>query len=667
MKKIVLLILAISTIIACQKPAEKSTEFEWKVDRFADVQILRYQIPGWEELTPKQRVYVYYLTQAGLAGRDIIWDQNYRHNLSIRKALEGIIEHYPGKRKGSDWDNFMTYAKRVFFSNGIHHHYSMMKFKPEFSQEYFEELMQKSGVSLDEEQLLAIFDPNVDPKKVNLDPEKGLISGSAVNFYASDLMDDEVEAFYQFQKENAENPLWSYGINSRMRRAEDGTLYEDVYKVGGLFGSALERMIHFLDLAASVAESDCQAEALRTLIQYYQTGELELWDVYNIQWTQCTEGDIDYIQGFVEVYNDPLGHKGSYESIVQIKDFEASKRMAMVEENVQWFEDNSPIMDEHKKKNVVGITYKVVTVAGEAGDASPSTPIGVNLPNADWIRKQYGSKSVSLGNLIAAYEAASSGGFLDEFGHDDEEKERVKAHGRLAGKLHTALHEVVGHASGQLNEGVGTPKETLKSYASTLEEARADLVALYFILDPKLIELGLVESKDVGLAEYDQYLLNGMMGQLRRLELGDNVEESHMRNRQLVCMWAYEKGMERNIIELVKRDGKTYININDYEGLRQLFGELLREIQRIKSEGDYEAGKNLVEGYGVQVNRELHKEVLDRSAKLDIAPYNGFVNPILVPVMSEGMVIDVEVKYEGSFIDQMLDYGKNHSFLPAKN
>ncbi len=654
-------------LFACQKPVEQSTEFEWTVDRFADVQILRYQIPGWEELTPKQRVYVYYLTQAGLAGRDIIWDQNYRHNLSIRKALEGIIENYAGKRKGEEWDKFMTYAKRVFFSNGIHHHYSMLKFKPEFDQAYFQVLMEKSGVSLDSIQLQAMFDPNVDPKKVNLDPDKGLISGSAVNFYASDLMDDEVEAFYQFQKENAANPQWSYGINSRMRRAEDGTLYEDVYHLGGLYGSALERMIHFLELAVSVAEHPCQAEALQTLIQYYQTGELELWDVYNIQWTQCTEGDIDYIQGFVEVYNDPLGHKGSYESIVQIKDFEASKRMAMVEENVQWFEDNSPIMDEHKKKNVVGISYKVVAVAGEAGDASPSSPIGVNLPNADWIRKQYGSKSVSLGNLIAAYEAASSGGFLDEFGHDEEEKERVKAHGRLAGKLHTALHEVVGHASGQLNEGVGTPKETLKSYASTLEEARADLVALYFILDPKLIELGLIDSKDVGLAEYDQYLLNGMMGQLRRVELGDIVEESHMRNRQLVCMWAYEKGMERNVIEMVKRDGKTYININDYEALRELFGELLREIQRIKSEGDYEAGRNLVEGYGVQVNRELHKEVLDRSAKLNIAPYNGFVNPILVPVLSDGMVIDVEVKYEGSFIDQMLDYGKNHSFLPAKN
>jgi len=646
-----------------QKPGNPSdsTEFVWSPDRFADKKIIRYQIPGFDQLSLQQKKLVYYLTQAGLSGRDIIYDQNYRHNLAIRRALDQIVENYSGDRSGSDWENFMTYAKNVWFSNGIHHHYSNDKFVPGFSRAYFEGLLGDSGAALDEEILLAMFDPSVDAVKVA--QEGDLVAGSAVNFYAPDLTQAEVEAFYAEKKKNMD-PKLSMGLNSKVIRNEQGELMEQVYKIDGLYGPAIEQIVFWLEKAVEVAENPAQADALKLLIEYYQTGSLKTWDDYNVAWVQATEGAIDYINGFVEVYQDPLGMKGSYETIVEIDDFEASARMAQVSENAEYFETNSPILDAHKKEDVVGISYKVVAVAGEAGDASPSTPIGVNLPNANWIRKEYGSKSVSLGNIIAGYNNADGPGLLQEFAHDEEEVQRNEQYGELAAKMHTALHEVIGHASGQLEPGVGQPAETLKNYASPLEEARADLVALYYIMDPKLVELGLMPSLEVGKTEYDSYIKNGLMLQLRRIEPGKQIQQAHMRNRSMVSHWVYEKGKEAGVIEKVTRNGKTYFDIKDYDQLRDLFGQLLREVQRIKSQGDYEAGRDLIETYGVQVDPGIHEEVLARSEKLDIPPYGGFINPRLVPMQDEaGAITDVKVEYPDDFTEQMLEYGKMYSFL----
>lgn len=648
---------------ATESSVEEADDFEYLSEQFADLKIVRYRIPGWDKLTTQQKEYVYYLYEAGLSGRDMIWDQNYRHNLEIRHALENIIQGYEGDKEAADWKNFLVYAKRVFFSNGIHHHYSMSKFKPEFSKEYFESLLKATEGSISDEAKRAIFDPAFDAKKVNLDTEKGLIKGSAVNMYSPNMTEADVDAYYKNIIDTADLEPISYGLNSKLVKGADGKVTEVVYKSGGLYGAAIDRVVYWLEKAAGVAENKAQADALQLLIEYYKTGDLEVWDEYNIAWAGATEGDIDYIQGFVEVYNDPKGYTGSYESIVQIKDFDASERMKVLMDNVQWFEDNSSIMDEHKKASVVGVTYKVVNTAGEAGDASPSTPIGVNLPNANWIRATHGSKSVSLGNIVYAYEKSAGKGMLEEFVRTEELRERSRAHGTLGGKLHTALHEVVGHASGKLNKGIGTPKETLKNYASTLEEGRADLVALYFLMDPKLVELGLMPSLDVGRAEYDSYIRNGMMLQLRRLEPGADIEEAHMRNRQLVASWAYEKGMANNVIEKKVVDGKTYFEVNDYEALRGIFGELLKEIQRIKSEGDYEAGRALVENYGVKVDQALHKEVLERAAKLNSAPYGGFINPRLVPVMEGDAITDVKVEYPNDFLGQMLEYGNKYAFL----
>ncbi|HAW18753.1 MAG TPA: dihydrofolate reductase [Flavobacteriales bacterium] len=638
-------------------------EFNYLAEQFADIKLIRYQIPGWENLSAKQKELIYYLYEAGLSGRDMIWDQNYRHNLEIRKALETILTSEAANRASAEWETFETYAKRVFFSNGIHHHYSMAKIPAEFSAEFLDELLAATGAKLSDEAKKAILDPEFDAKKVNLDPNLGLIKGSAVNLYAPDITEDEVNAYYKALIDTNDTEPISYGLNSRMERDADGNLYENVYKSGGLYGAAIDKVAYWLSKAADVAENKAQGDALRLLVEYYKAGDLEKWDDYNIAWSSATEGDIDYIQGFVEVYNDPKGYRGSYESIVQIKDFEASDRMKVLMQNVQWFEDNSSIMDEHKKDTVKGVTYKVVNVAGEAGDASPSTPIGVNLPNANWIRAKHGSKSVSLGNIVHAYAQAPSSGFSEEFIRTEELRARSKEHGGLAGKLHTALHEVVGHASGKLNPGVGTPKETLGSYASTLEEGRADLVALYYLLDPKLVEFGLMPSTEVGMAEYDSYIRNGMMLQLRRIEAGESIEEAHMRNRQLVASWAYEKGMEENVIEKVVEDGKTFFEVRDYEKLRVIFGELLKEIQRVKSEGDYEAGQALVENYGVKVDKDLHEEVLARAEKLNSAPYGGFVNPRLVPVMEGDKISDIKVEYPEVFLDQMLEYGENYGFL----
>lgn len=644
--------------------SEPKTEFQYQTEQFADLKILRYKVPGFDQLSAKQRELVYYLAQAGMEGRDIMWDMNYRHNLTIRKALENIVRNYKGEKAGADWENFMVYVKRIWFSNGIHHHYSNNKIMPEFSKEYLQGLMADTDTELSTEIVDILFDPNVDAKKVNLDSEKGLLTGSAINFYAPGVTADEVEAFYKTKvNENADQPL-SHGLNSRITKDSDGNLVENFYKADGLYGAAITKIISWLEKASGVAENEAQKKALDLLVEYYSTGSLETWDAYNIAWVNATEGDVDYINSFIEVYNDPMGYRGSFESIVQIKDFEASARMKTLSDTVQWFEDNSSIMDEHKKESVVGVSYKVVSVASEAGDASPSTPIGVNLPNADWIRKTHGSKSVSLGNIVEAYALSGGSGMLEEFAWNADEVARSKAHGKLADKLHTALHEVVGHASGQLNPGIGTPKETLKSYASALEEGRADLVALYFLYDPMLVNLGLMPSLDVGKESYESYIRNGMMMQLRRLEPGDVVEEAHMRNRQMIAKWVYEKGQPDNVIEKKVRDGKTYFVVNDYDKLRTLFGDLLREIQRIKSEGDFEAGKNLIETYGVQVDQELHAEVLKRVEKLNSAPYGGFINPVLIPVTdADGNITDVAVEYPSDFTEQMLMYSEKYGNL----
>ena len=658
--------------VACNENKEKGAEetaevnteenFNYQVGQFADLKILRYQIPSWDDLTLKEQKLVYYLTQAGLAGRDIMWAQNYRHNLAIRTALENIYQNYDGDKSTDDWKNFEVYLKRVWFSNGIHHHYSNAKLKPDFDKAYLQELLTATNSTLEGEALEVIFNDK-DNKKVNLSKDADIVLESAINFYGPDVTTEDVENFYGAIEVDAEEPI-EIGLNTRLVK-EDGVLKEQVYKIDGLYGAAIENVVGWLEKAKGVAENEKQAEALGLLIEYYHTGSLDTWDDYAVAWVNSTEGNIDWINGFIEVYNDPKGYKGSYETIVEIKDFDMSKKMAVLSEEAQWFEDNSPLMEEHKKDSVTGVSYKTVIVAGEAGDASPSTPIGVNLPNNNWIRQKHGSKSVSLGNIINAYNNAGGSGRLQEFANDEEEVRLEKKYGQLADKLHTALHEVVGHASGQINKGVGTPKETLKRYKSTIEEGRADLFGLYYLMDPKLEELGLVENwKETGTAAYDGYIRNGLVGQLVRLELGDDVEEAHMVNRQWVSAWSYERGLAENVIEKITRDGKTYYNINDYDKLRVIFGELLKETQRITSEGDYEAAKALVEDYGVKVDQELHKQVLERNSKFKSAPYSGFVNPVIVPKMNDnGAIESFTIEQPATFESQMLEYSKNYGYL----
>lgn len=644
-----------------------STDFNYNVEQFADIKILRYQIPGWERLTLKEQKLVYYLTQAGLAGRDIMWDQNYRYNLTIRKALESVYTNYNGDKSTDDWAAFETYLKRVWFSNGIHHHYSKDKIKPGFSADYLKQLLADTNTTLEGEAFDVIFNDK-DIKKVNQAKGVDNVALSGVNLYGPNVTNEDVIGFYKSKTSPDPAKPLSFGLNSQLVK-DNGVLKERVYKSGGLYGSAIDEIIKWLEKAKGVAENDEQANALGLLIDYYKTGNLQTWDDYNVAWCKATKGNVDYINSFIEVYNDPLGYTGSYESIIQINDFDMSEKMKVVSDNAQWFEDHSPIMDAHKKKNVVGVTYKVVNVAGESGDASPSTPIGVNLPNANWIRAAVGSKSVSLGNIIESYNKAGNTDRLKEFVNDDEEFQLHEKYSELADKLHTALHEVIGHASGKLNPGVGETKETLKNYASTLEEGRADLVALYYLYDPKLQELGLVDDwKKVGMAAYDDYIRNGLMTQLIRLNLGDDVEEAHMRNRQWVSAWVYEKGKADNVIEKVTRNGKTYFNIIDYAKLHDLFGQLLRETQRIKSEGDYAAVEKLVETYGVKVDQKLHAEVLERNKQFTSAPYSGFVNPVLVPETNDaGDTVSFKITQPKAFAEQMLYYSKHYNYLPEVN
>lgn len=677
MKKLIYLLLPLTFLLtACggdkpnPAPADDTVstdDFVWNPENFSDKKIIRYQLPGFDKLSLEQKKLVYYLVQAGLAGRDIIYDQNYRHNLAIREALDHIVANYSGDKSSDEWKALHIYAKEVWFANGIHHHYGHDKFTPGFSQEYFDKLLAETGAEISVEAKAAIFDPNIDPKRVDQSDPNRLLENSAVNFYGENVGTAEASAYYKAK--NEEGGLYAplYGLNSQLVKNDNGELEERVWKIDGMYGEAIAEIVKWLELATTVAETEQQKKALELLIEYYKTGDLKTFDTYSIAWLNATEGDVDYINSFIEVYHDPLGKKGSYETIVEINDFDASERMKVVADNAQYFEDNSPIMDEHKKPEVVGVSYKVVNVAGESGDASPSTPIGVNLPNSNWIRARHGSKSVSLGNIVQAYSNADGPGLLNEFAHDKEEIERSKKHGKLASKMHTALHEVIGHASGQQEPGVDNPAEALQNFASPLEEARADLVALYYIMDPKLVDMGLMESLEVGKAEYDSYLKNGMMTQLRRIEPGKTIEQAHMRNRSMVAHWVFEKGSEVGAVEMIERDGKHFIDIKDYDKMRELFGDLLREVQRIKSQGDYAAAKAIFETYGINVDQDIHAEVLARSEKLNIPPYGGFINPKLVPVMDGDNITDVKVEYPDDFTAQMLEYAEKYGFLPTEN
>lgn len=637
--------------------------FTQAVDEFADIKIIRYDVPGWDELSAKQKELVYYLGEAGLEGRDILWDQNYKHNLTIRKALESIYKNYDGDKDSDDWKNFETYLKQIWFANGIHHHYSNNKFKPKFDKDYLNALLEETDTELSGEAFEVIFNDK-DAKKVNLDEAKGLIEGSAVNFYGSDITADEVDEHYEaMESPDPDKPL-SFGLNSKLVK-EDGELKDLVWKSGGMYGDAIDKIIYWLEKAADVAENEQQEKAIRLLIEYYETGDLEKWDEHSVAWVKATEGDIDYINGFIEVYEDPKGYKATFESVVQITDFDMSEKMKIIGDNAQWFEDNSPIMNKHKKEEVVGISYKTVNVAAEAGDNSPATPIGINLPNANWIREQEGSKSVSLHNIIDAYSKAGDKEQLEEFAYDDDETELSKEYGEIADNLHTALHEVVGHASGRINKGVGETKKTLKSYASTIEEGRADLVGLYYLFDPKMEELEMTDDYEkLGKAAYNDYIRNGLMTQLIRIEEGDDIEESHMRNRHWISQWVYEKGKDNNVIEKKVEDDKTYYVVQDYEQLRALFGELLREVQRIKSEGDYDAAKHLVEDYGVKIDQDLHQEILKRNEAIAARPYSGFVNPVIeIEEDNDGAIKDIRLTQPESFEEQMLNYSEQYGNL----
>ena len=662
---------------APQAPAE--SEFVVEADRFADIRVLRYQIPGWEGLSLQQKKLLYFLTEAGMSGRDVMWDQNYRHNLRVRRTLEEIVRHYPGDRTTSDWNAFMTYVKQVWFANGIHHHYAGDKFTPGFSSGYFRTLAEQSAANatwpLDDGQTLdglltmlepILFDPAVDARKVETAAGVDKVTSSAVNFY-SGVTEADVVAYYEARSDSDDPRPVSWGLNSTLVR-ENGELVEKVWKIDGTYTEALERVVYWLEQAITVAEDDAQRRALQWLVRYYRSGDLADFDAYNIAWVADTASRVDATNGFIEVYNDPLGMRGSYESVVSFRDDVATRRIGAIASNAQWFEDNSPIMAEHRKANVTGITGKVITVVSETGDASPASMTGINLPNSGWIRAEHGSKSVVLGNIRAANDASPNPA-LEEFAASADEVARSKQWAELGGNLFTDMHEVIGHASGVIEPGVGTPSETLKQYASPLEEGRADLVALYYLMDPKLVEIGVMPSLDVGRQQYDAYFRNGLLTQLYRIAPGKNIEEAHMRNRQMASAWVLERAQTDKAVERVTRDGETFFVVNDYERVRELFGELLREVQRIKSEGDFAAGQALIENYGTVVDPALHAEVLRRYEALDVAAFSGFINPKLVPVRAPGSdeITDVRVEFPDDFAEQMLDYAASYSFLPNVN
>ena len=648
-------------------------DFKYFIDQFEDMRVLRYRLPGFEELTLQQKKFIFYMSQAALSGRDILWDQNFRFNLKIRKTLEAILDTYSGDRSSLQFKLFLIYVKRVFFANGIHHHYSNDKLKPDFDADYFATLIHGSDSEklplTDNEtpdQLILslsplLFDEKLYSRKIERREGADIVAESSINMYEG-VTQDEVESFYAGKANpNDVNPI-SLGLNSKVIK-KNGKLVEKVYKSGGLYGTVIDRIIFWLEKANSCSDSEGQRKAIKLLIGFYKTGDLKLWDKFNIQWVKDGEPDVDFNNGFIETYSDPLGMKATWEAIVNYTDIDATKRSRIITANAQWFEDNSPIDPKYKKEKVTGVAAKVINIAMLGGECYPVSPLGINLPNADWIRKEVGSKSVTLANISEAHDKSSQGsGFLEEFASDKAEVERVKKYGTLADALHTDLHECVGHASGKL--APGTDPNALKNYASALEEARADLFALYYIMDKKIIELALLPDEDAAKASYDVYLRNGLLTQIVRIKHGKNIEEAHMRNRSAICHWVYERGRSKNVVELFKSNYKSYVRINDYKMLRELFGELLNEIQRIKSEGDFDAGKKIIENYGVKIDADLHTEILKRYDKLNLAPYTGFINPKLIPVFDNaGEITDVEVEYVDDYLGQMIEYGRNYSFL----
>ena len=671
-------------LTACAGPKEEKEQagqgdFNYVVDQFADLQILRYQVPGFESLSLKQKQLLYHLSEAALMGRDILFDQNCRYNLPIRRTLEAIYKEYKGDREDEQFKALEVYLKRVWFSNGIHHHYAEDKFIPTFTPEFFKSCLQQvdaSNLPLREGQTLeqfiseispVMFDPAVLSKRTVQSGDKDLIEASANNYYGEGMTEKDVDAFYTAMKAGQDtiSPI-SYGLNSRLVK-ENGKVVEKVWKVGGLYSSAIEKITEELQKAVPFAENDAQKAIIEKLIEYYQTGDLKTFDAYSVLWVEDTKSEVDFVNGFIETYGDPLGMKASWESTVNFINKEATERTKIISSNAQWFEDHSPVDKRFKKEKVKGVSAKVITVAMLGGDCYPSTPIGINLPNADWIRRDHGSKSVTIENITEAYDKASQGsGFSKEFVWSDAERDMIKKYGFITDNLHTDLHECLGHGSGKLLPD--TESGALKAYDSTLEETRADLFGLYYLADSKLVELGLVPDGEAYKAEYYKYIMNGLMTQLVRIEAGKNVEEAHMRNRQLIAKWTYENGKADNVIEYVKRDGKTYVVINDYEKLRSLFGKLLAEVQCIKSEGDFAAGKKLVEDYGVKVDQTLHNEVLERYSHLNLAPYKGFVNPVMKEVKNNnGEVTDIVLDYTEGYAEQMLRYSRDYSFLPSYN
>jgi len=654
-----------AALVSCSDNAadNENGEFRYLMDEFADLKIMRYQVPGWDGLTLQQKEYVYHLAEAAKYGRDIIWMQNCKYNLDVRKTIENIIENYEGDRTCEDWKQFETYAKRVFFSNGIHHHYAEDKFFPECTKEYFQELMTSVGDGDKCAELLpVIFDPSVYPARKMMSG-KDIVAESAVNFYEG-VTRAEVEALYAGLVDPSDKTPVSYGLNSRVVKGADGVVREEVYKVGGLYGKALKKICKELKKAAKVAENETQKDYISDLVSYYETGDLKLWDEYNIKWVNDTLGVVDFVNGFVEDYNDPLGRKATWEGLVNFKDSEASRRTELISDNAQWFEDNSPVDSRFKKEEVKGVTAKVINVAVLAGDCYPSAPIGINLPNADWIRREHGSKSVTIANLTSAYDKAaqeSPKSMLSEFAWSEDEIALEKKYGGLTNDLHTDLHECLGHGSGKLLPE--TSPNALGEFSSTLEEARADLFGLYYLADPKLVELGILPDMEAYKAQYSSYIRNGIFTQFTRVAPGKKNMEAHMQNRKLIADWCYEKGLKDNVIEKKVRDGKTYFVVNDYEALRGLFGELLAEVQRIKSEGDYAAGKALVEKYAVDIDPELHAEVLERYSALGLKPYGGFLNPEIVPVRKGLKTVDYKIVYAEDFIGQMMEYGSRYSTL----
>ena len=644
------------------KDAKKEKKFEYNNERFADLQMLRYKVEGFENLTLKQKTFIYYLQEAALYGRDILFDQNGKYNLRIRKMLEEVYVNYQGDKESKNFKALEEYLKRVWFSNGIHHHYGCEKFVPGFTRKWLQDAVNCSDEIAD-----VIFNPNILQKRVNLAEGADLVKTSACNYYEN-VTQAEAEEYYGKQKAEGDplHPVM-YGMNSRLVKTKNGDLVEKKWTINGMYGDAIKKIVENLKLARPFAEDAQQQKVIDLLISYYETGDLKTFDQYSIAWVENTEPLVDFVNGFIECYGDPLGLKCSWESIVNFKDVEATKRTETLSANAQWFEDHSPVAPEFKKEKVKGITAKVIKAAILAGDLYPSTAIGINLPNSNWVRAEHGSKSVTIGNLTDAYNKAAKGsGMLQEFAYGKKEIDLVEKYGDLTDDLHTDLHECLGHGSGKLLEGVDG--DSLKAYGSTIEEARADLFALYYLADPKLVELGLVPNAEAYKASYIAQMQNGLLTQLVRINLGNNIEEAHMRNRALIARWAYEHGKADNVMELVKRDGKTYVKINDYQKLRGLFGELLAEIQRVKSTGDFKGAQTLVETYGVKIDPELHKEILDRYAKLNIAPYKGFINPVYTAVRdAQGNITDVKISYTEGYAEQMLRYSKDYATLPLVN